>query len=97
MIDAVDRRLDVLLAKPPPDSLRKTAQDARHSADSYVREFRIMVREMGEVLPAKPTAKEIEAVGLRHESELDRAGSRLDSALTELADHDCERPGAITA
>jgi hypothetical protein len=89
LIEAVDRRLELLLAKPPPDSLREAAQDARRSADSYVREFRMMVQEMDKVLSTRPTFMEVEAVGERHERELDRAGSRLDSALTELADRDC--------
>jgi hypothetical protein len=95
LIEAIDRRLDVLFARPVPVSLRESAQIARRRADSYVRAFRVLLRKFGDALPTHPTSEEIEAAAARYQNQLDDVGVRLSDAMTQLADRECRR-GAPT-
>jgi len=93
---AIDRRLDLLLAMPVPDSLRKAAESVRRRAQSYRREFRVLLPEFAHALPKRPTLKDVEAAATPFRDQLDESGAPLEDAMTQLGDRDCRGPSPVS-
>lgn len=89
ILDGRERRINLLLAKPAPDSLRSRAEAVRRQLDSYVRKTRSGLEELRSALPSSFTLRELEAAGLPYEAQSDEVAARLEDAMTRLADREC--------
>jgi hypothetical protein len=88
-ISAIERRFDLLLAKPVPDSLHDEADTVRRRADESVKTSRAISTQLEASLPSRFTVEQINAAGAEFQDQSDEDIARLEDALSELAGREC--------
>jgi hypothetical protein len=88
-VDAIERRLDLLLAKPVPESLQNQADVLRTRASRFVRRSRAILNELRAALPASFNIQELEAASAPFQGRADAVVARLEDALADLGGRSC--------
>jgi hypothetical protein len=88
-IAAIERRFDLLLPKPVPDSLREEADVVRGRKNESINASRAILKQLAASLPPHFTEPELETAGAQFQDRSDESLARLEDALTELAGREC--------
>jgi hypothetical protein len=88
-LTAIERRLDLLLDKPVPDSLTSEARAVRERKSDYVEQLRQILNQLPGLLPKRFTIDQFNARTASLQDAADNVQARLEDAMTQLAGQDC--------
>ncbi len=88
-ITAIERRFDILLQKPAPDSLRDEADVMRRRKEEAVKTSRAILAQLATSLPPHFTQEQLNAAALPLQDRSDETSARLEDALANLAGREC--------
>jgi hypothetical protein len=86
---AIERRLDLLLDKPVPDSLHSEAETVRERTSEFVKQNREILSQLGRTLPQRFTVEQFNAVTGPLQDKADNALAQLEDSTSQLAGGDC--------